>query len=88
MSAAQKRRQRRRGFLELGEHQHLLLPRGHGLGDLTQARKLAAGLGRPGAVAQPLRGMVADLLQSHQEREHQALALHALGLLQRLLQGV
>ena len=74
--------QRRGHLAELGEHQHLLLPRGDHLGDLAQARQLAAVRLGPGAVAQPLRRMVADLLEPHQHRQHDALALDAVGLLQ------
>ena len=51
-------------------------------GDLAQAGELAAVRFGPGAVAEPLRGMVADLLQAHQEGEHQAPPLHAVDLLE------
>ena len=81
---AEERRQRRRRLAELGEDQHLLLPRGDHLGDLAQPGQLAAVLLGPGAVAQPLRGMVADLLEAHQNREHDAPALDALGVFELL----
>ena len=74
---AQERRQRRRRLLELGEDQRLLLPGGDLLGDIAQARELAAVLLGPGTVAEPLRGMIADLLQAHEQREHHAPALDA-----------
>ena len=51
---------------------------------LAQARELAAVLLRPGAVAEPLRGMVADLLQAHEQGEHDAPALDAVGVLELL----
>ena len=51
----EERRERRGHLAELGEDQHLLLPRGDHLGDLAQPRELAAVLLGPGAVAQPLR---------------------------------
>ena len=35
------------------------------------------------AIAQPLRGVVADLLEAHQEGQHHALALDAVGVFQR-----
>ena len=44
---AQKRRKRRGDFAELREDQHLLLLRGNDLGDLAQARELAAVALRP-----------------------------------------
>ena len=72
---AEERGERRGHLAELGEDQHLLLPGGDHLGDLAQARELAAvGFG-PGAVAQPLRGMVADLLEAHEEGQHEPPAL-------------
>ena len=79
---AEERGQRRGHLPELGEDQRLLLARGDLLGDLAQARELAAVLFGPGVVAQPLRGMVADLLEAHQEGEHEAAALDAVGVLQ------
>ena len=52
--------------------------------ELAQARPLAAVVLGPGAVAQPLRRVVADLLEAHEEGEHQPLALDALGVLELL----
>ena len=67
-----------RGHLaELREDEHLLLLGRDHLGDLAQPRPLAAVLFAPRAVAQPLRRMIADLLEAHQERQHHAFALHA-----------
>ena len=80
---AEKGRQRLGGFAKLGEHQHLFLLGGDHLGQLAQAGELAAVVGAPGAIAQPLRGMVADLLEAHQEGEHHALATDAFGIFQR-----
>ena len=58
------------------------------LGDLlrqfAQAGELAAALRRVAAVAQPLRGMIADLLEPHDERQHEALPLDAVRVVQRL----
>ena len=50
------------------------------LGDVAQTRELAAVLLRPRAVAEPLRGMVADLLEPHEQGQHDALALDAIGI--------
>ena len=41
---------------------------------------------RPAAVAQPLRRMVADLLEAHQEGQHDAPAADAVGIIQRARQ--
>src|SRR5262249_20714287 len=65
-------------LLELSEDQRLLLARGHDLRDVAKARELAAVLLGPGAVAEPLRGMVANLLEAHEEGQHDASALYAL----------
>jgi len=51
---------------------------GNHLRDIAQARELAAVLLGPCAVTEPLRGMVADLLQPHEERQHDAPALHSI----------
>ena len=74
---AEKRRQRRGDLAELGEHQHLLLLGRDDLGDLAQPRQLAAVGLRPATIAEPLRRMIADLLEAHQGREHEAPALDA-----------
>ena len=74
----QERRQRRGHLLELGEDERLLLPGADHLRDVAQSRELAAVLLGPGAVAEPLRGMVADLLQPHEESEDDAPAFHSI----------
>src|SRR5262249_35213984 len=65
----EERRQRLGHLAELREHERLLLLGGDDLGDLAQALELAARLGVERAVAEPVRRMVADLLQAHEERE-------------------
>ena len=67
-------------FLELGEDQRLLLSRGDFLGEVAQARELAAVLFRPCAVAEPLGRVVADLLQPHEQGKDDAAPLYAVGL--------
>ncbi len=62
---------------ELGEHQHLLLAQRELLAQLGQAGELAALLGREAPVAEPLRGMVADLLEPQQGGEDRAAPLDA-----------
>src|SRR5262245_2610906 len=71
----------RRRFLKLGEDQHLLLARSNLLGDLAQPGELAAVVLGPGPIAEPLRGMIADLLETHQESQHEPATLHAIDLL-------
>ena len=61
----QEGREGRDDLAELGEDQHLLLAGGDDFGDIAQARPLAAVLLAPRAVAQPLRWMIAYLLESH-----------------------
>ena len=51
---------------------------------LAQPRPLAAVVLGPGAVAEPLRRVVADLLEAHEKREHHASALDAFGVLELL----
>ena len=75
-------RQGRCHLAELGEDQHLLLAGGDHLGDLAQAGPLAAVRLGPLAIVEPLRGVIADLLQAHQCRQHDALAPDAIGILQ------
>jgi hypothetical protein len=77
--AGQEGGQRLGGLAELREHQDLLLLRRHRLDDLSQSRKLAASRLVPGALARPVRGVVADLLEPHQIGEDQAAPLDALG---------
>ena len=86
--ALQKGLQRRRRLTELREYQKFFLTLGDDLRDLAQAGKLAALLGLPAAVAQPLRRMVADLLETHQEREDRAPPRHPVHLPQLLGQRV
>jgi hypothetical protein len=67
----------------LRENEHLLLLGGDHLRELAQAREFPALLFRPRTVSEPLRRMIANLLESHQERQHHALAAHSLGLIER-----
>src|SRR5262245_23836530 len=70
-----------RRLLKLGEDQHLLLARSDLLGDCAQAGELAAVVLGPAPIAEPLRGMIADLLETHQEGQHEPATLHAINLL-------
>src|SRR5262249_44745893 len=79
--AAEERGKWHRRLLKLGEDQHLLLARSDLLSDLAQAGELAAVVLGPGPVAEPLRGMIADLLETHQESQHESATLHAIDLL-------
>src|SRR5260370_34049782 len=79
----EKGRERRRCLAKLGEDQRFLLPSGNDFCDVAQAAELAAVLLTPCTVAEPLRRMVADLLESHQERQNHTSALHSFGVLQR-----
>src|SRR2546425_789338 len=76
--ARQERRQRVGGLTELGEHQRLLLLGGDRLGDLAQPGQLATSRLVPRAVAEPLRRVIADLLEAHEIREDQPAPLDAL----------
>ena len=76
--ARQERRQRVGGLAELGEHQRLLLLGGDRLGDLAQPGQLAASLLVPRAVAEPLRRVIADLLEAHEVGQDQPAPLDAL----------
>ena len=74
---AEESGQRRSHLAELGEDEHLLLLGRDHLGDLAQTGPLAAVVLAPRAVAQPLRRMIADLFEAHQERQHETLALNS-----------
>ena len=73
--AAKRRREQplqgRNDLLELGEHEKLFLAACDGLADFPQALKFAAVVFVIGAVAQPLRRVIANLLQAHQRGQHQ-----------------
>ena len=85
--AAQERGQRRRRLTKLRKYQHLLLLRGDDLRDLPQTSELAAVAFRPAAIAQPLGGVIAQLLEAHEVFEHHAFALDVfLRTVQGLLQ--
>src|SRR5262245_52588306 len=71
----------RRRLLKLGEDQHLLLALSDLLGDLAQAGELAAVVLGPSPIAKPLRGMIADLLETHEEGQHESATPHAIDLL-------
>src|SRR5262249_42564498 len=79
--AAEECSKRRRRLLKLREEQHLLLARCDLLGDFAQAGELAAVVLGPGPIAEPLRGMIADLLETHQESQHESATPHAIDLL-------
>ena len=81
---AQKGRQRSRYLAKLREDQHLLLPGRDHFCDVAQTGPLAAIGFAPGAVAKPLRGVIADLLEAHQERKNQPLAANPLGRIKLL----
>ena len=49
------------------------------LGDLAQPGQFAAVRLAPRFIAQPLRRMIADLLEAHQRGEHDAATLHSVG---------
>ena len=80
-------RQRRRDLAKLREYQRLLLPLGQFLAQRGQPLELAASLRIVTAVPQPLRGMIADLLQARQMSEDDPTpldSLHPLELLRQL----
>jgi len=80
---SQKRSQWFDRFAKLGEHEQLFLSRGDHLHQLAQAGKLATRIGIPGTITQPLRRVIADLLEAHQERQHHAFSPNALRILER-----
>jgi len=84
---AEKSGERLGGLAELREHEDLFLLGGDDLGDLAQAREFAAVRLGPRGVAQPLRGVVAELLEAHQERKDHPLAPDVPRLLERRGQG-
>ena len=73
------RGQRRGHLAELCEDEHFLLLRRDDLRDLAQSRQLAAVGLAPRSVAEPLRRVIADLLETHQRCEHNPTTLHSLG---------
>src|SRR5215472_10239511 len=81
---SQERRKRSRRFLELAEDEDFLLPCSDDLREVAQTCELAAVTFGPYTLAEPLRRMVADLLQSHEECEHQSPAFHSIDLLKLL----
>src|ERR1019366_3364802 len=83
---SQESRQRSGYLPELGEDEYLLLLGRDDLGDVAQAGPLTTVFLGPGTVAQPLRRVVTDLFESHQERQHDALALDALCVIELLCQ--
>ena len=52
------------------------------LGKFAQAFELAAVRSSPGRIAQPLRGVVADLFETHQVGEHDAFSTDSFGILE------
>src|SRR5207247_2234552 len=78
-----KERRKRCGHLaELREDEHFLLLRGDDLRYLAQSGQLAAVGLTPRSIAEPLRRMIADLLEAHQRCEHDAPTLHPVSSLQ------
>ncbi len=72
----------------VSEDQRFLLPGGSYFRDVAQTGELAAVLFGPCAVAEPLGGVVADLLKPHEKGEHDASALHAVDLFELARQFV
>ena len=81
-TAPRKRSQRCGHFAELREDEHFVLSRRNDLRDLSQSGELAAVGLAPRSIAQPVRGVIADLLEAHQRREHDAATFHPLGSLE------
>ena len=73
----QKSGERLRDFAELRKDEDLFLPGLDGLDDLAQALEFPAVAFGPLSVAEPLRWMIADLLEAHQKREDHAASLDA-----------
>ena len=84
--AGKKICQRSRNLAELREDQRLLLPLCQLLADLSEARELSTIVRLITVVAGPLRRVVANLLQPHQRRQHDAAALDSVGLINRRCQ--
>src|ERR1700722_7336097 len=74
----EKRGNRLSRLAELREHEHLLLLGGDHFRGLLQGREFSARGVSPRTVAEPLRRMIADLLEPHQERQYDAFAPHSL----------
>ena len=66
---------------ELGEHQRPLVDVEQLVDELVEAGELAGATGQPGAVLERLGGMVADLLEPGQRRQHPTSPLHPLEIL-------
>ncbi len=64
-------------FAKLREHDQLVLARRDRLAQLSETHELAAVAGLVLAVSEPLRGMIADLLEAHQEGQHDAASFDA-----------
>ena len=80
--SGEKLRQRTTHRLKLREHQQLLLAFTDRLADRAKAQELTA-LGRIESVLiKKLIRVITELFQSHQHRQHQPLALDAIGVLQ------
>src|SRR5262245_37177322 len=60
-------------FAELREDEYLFLPCSNRVYDFPQALEFAAVGFCPGAAAKPLARMIANLFESHEKREHEAL---------------
>src|ERR1700687_1847560 len=82
----EKRGNRLGRLAELGEHEHLLLLGSDHFRELAQAREFPALGFDPRTVAEPLRWMMADLLEAHQERQYDAFAPHGLRPIEGLRQ--
>src|SRR3984957_5904139 len=80
----EKRSNRLSRLAELREHEHLLLLGCDHLRELAQAGEFPALGFDPRRIAEPLRWMIADLLEAHQERQYDAFAAHALRSIKRL----
>src|SRR2546428_8343524 len=75
----EKGRKRSGSFAKLREDERLLLPGSDHFGDLAQARQLAAVGFAPRASAKPMRWVIANLFEAHQERQNNPFALDSIG---------